>query len=146
MNTSRFLMPIFVGIIVRNNNQILLMKRSHNTTNGGTYAFAGGGVDGNETIPAAAIREAKEELGITIQEKDLKFVHVIHVKTKENVEIIVFFYETQVWQGTPSIMEPDKCDELLWVDEHQLPQPMLATHSQVLRMVNNNIIISNIGL
>ncbi|MDP3788040.1 MAG: NUDIX domain-containing protein [Candidatus Chromulinivorax sp.] len=146
MSTERFQMTAFVGIIVRQGDQILLMKRSQSTTNGGKYACAGGGVDGGETIAAAAIRESQEELGITIAEQDLKFVHVIHVKTERNTELIVFFYETTQWTGNPSIMEPDKCDELIWVDEHQLPTLMLATHKQVLAMIKKNIMISDIGL
>lgn len=146
MSTERFQMTVFVGIIVRQGNQILLMKRSQSTTNGGTYAFAGGGVDGGETIAAAAIRESQEELGITIAEKDLKFVHVIHAKTANNIEFIVFFYEATRWAGNPSIMEPHKCDELIWVDDHQLPTPMLASHKQVLDMMQQNIMISDIGL
>lgn len=144
-NPERFQMAVFVGIIVRQGDQILLMKRSQATTNGGTYACAGGGVDGGETIVAAAIRESQEELGITIAEQDLKFVHAIHAKTEKKNEFIVFFYETTRWTGNPSIMEPHKCDELVWVDEHQLPTPMLASHKQVLDMVKQNIMISDIG-
>ncbi len=144
--SDRFQMAVFVGIIVRQGNQILLMKRSQATTNGGTYAFAGGGVDGSETIAAAAIRESQEELGITIMEKDLKFAHVMHVKTENNVEFIVFFYETTAWTGMPAIMEPDKCDELIWAHEHQLPTPMLPTHLQALTMMQQNITLSEFGL
>lgn len=146
MITQRFAMLVYVGIILRKGNQILLMKRSQSIINGGLYAFPGGGVDGSETIAAATIRESYEELGITINTTDLKFAHAIHVKTDKNIEYIAFYYEATEWQGNPSIMEPDKCDELSWFDCDKLPSPMLATNEQALNMIKQNITLSEFGL
>jgi 8-oxo-dGTP diphosphatase len=145
MSTERFHMSVYVGIILRKGNQILLMKRSKSVINGGLYAFPGGGVDGLETLTTATIRESREELGVIIDAKNLKFVHALHVKTEKNVEYVAFFYENTTWLGPPCIMEPDKCDELAWFNLNELPKPMTQTHMQVLTMVDQNKFLSEFG-
>ena len=85
IHSERFKMPVYVVIIVRQEeNKILLMKRSKSVINGGLYAFPGGGVDGSETLMNAIIRESKEELGIILAEEYVNFVHTMHVKTEKN--------------------------------------------------------------
>lgn len=145
VSTERFTMPIYVGIILRKDNQILLMKRSQSVISGGLYAFPGGGVDGSETLTAATIRESREELGVIIDVKDLTFVHALHVKTEKNIEYIAFFYETSTWLGEPCVMEPDKCDEVAWFNLDTLPEPMTQTHIQVLTMLDQNTFLSEFG-
>lgn len=137
MNTKRFGMEVYTTIILRKDQQVLIMKRNINLTLGGYYAFPGGGVDGSEPISNAAVREAYEELGVIINPEDLSFVHVTHVKTEHNTEYINFFFQTSVWQGTPSIMEPDKCDELIWCNVHELPAMLAQSHAVALLHTDN---------
>jgi 8-oxo-dGTP diphosphatase len=145
IETERFKMTVYVIIIVRKENKILLMKRSQSVINGGLYAFPGGGVDGSETLMHAIIRESKEELGIILAEESVHFVHTMHVKTEKNGEFIAFYFETSTYDGNPSIMEPDKCDELAWFDRHALPQPMINTHEHALNMIDQKIVFSEFG-
>ena len=142
MKKARFTLSIFSTIILRKNEQILLMKRPEQALSGGLYAFPGGGMDGKETVTTATIREASEELGITITPRDLHFMHVMHIKTDSSSEYINFFFETDVWTGTPSIMEPDKCDELTWFDTDDLPEPIMPTHKKVLELMSKKIYFS----
>ncbi len=142
---ERFKMTVYVIIIIRQENKILLMKRSQSVINGGLYAFPGGGVDGSETLMNAIIRESKEELGIILAEEHVKFVHTMHVKTENNGEYIAFYFETSTWIGQPSIMEPDKCDELAWFDRDALPQPIINTHQHALDMIDQKIVFSEFG-
>ncbi len=144
-NSKRFKMPIYVVIILRKEDKILLMKRSQSVINGGLYAFAGGGVDGSETLIDATIRESLEELGIAIQPQDLNFVHTMHVKTETNGEYIGFYFQTSTWTGEPSIMEPDKCDELAWFTHDNLPHPMIESHKHALNMIDKKIVFSEFG-
>jgi|SRR3989339_156768 len=144
-HSERFKMPVYVVIILRKDNQFLLMKRSQSVINGGLYAFPGGGVDGSETLITAAIRESQEELGITLQPEDLTFVQVMHVKTEKNGEYIGFYFQASSWTGQPTIMEPDKCDELAWFDYDALPEPMIQTHDQVLKQIDQNIVFNEFG-
>lgn len=60
--------------LIRNENgwSILFTKRSENlAAHSGQIAFPGGSVEGNETLEAAAVREAQEEVGIPPQNVEL---------------------------------------------------------------------------
>ena len=68
---------------------------------------------------AAAAREAEEEVGIKIGAGDMAFSTVIH--RMEEDERVDFFVHVHQWTGEPVNAEPDKCDDLCWVDVNRLP-------------------------
>ena len=63
---------ITIIIIENNDNKYLVQKTSKEK--GNNYAFTGGHVTYNETSENAIIREVKEELGIDISKKRIKYV------------------------------------------------------------------------
>ena len=68
---------------------------------------------------AAAAREAEEEVGVKIKPGDMTFSTVMHrIEEEERVD---FFVHVHRWQGEPFNAEPEKCDDLCWVDIDQLP-------------------------
>ena len=145
MTTERFKMSVYVSVVLIRNGKILLLKRSKHKVCGGLYAFPGGGVDGNEPVTTAAIREAQEEIGIKIDKQDLQFVHVFHFKRNEETEYINFFFVVQRWHGEPINNEPDKSDEIRWFDFQFLPEKMLDIHQHVFLMIQQNILFSEYG-
>src|ERR1700730_2512396 len=54
-----------IGVIVRNDRQLLLMRRS-NSHGAGTWSSPGGHLEYGETPEACALRETLEETGVTI--------------------------------------------------------------------------------
>jgi 8-oxo-dGTP pyrophosphatase MutT (NUDIX family) len=68
---------------------------------------------------AAAAREAAEETGIRIGSADVSFSSVMH--RKDGDERVDFFVHVEHWQGEPLNAEPEKCDELRWVNVDELP-------------------------
>ena len=67
----------------------------------------------------AAAREAQEEVGVRIEPGDMTFSTVMHrIEEEERVD---FFVQVRQWDGEPFNAEPDKCDDLRWVNIHQLP-------------------------
>jgi len=59
--------------------KILLHRRQNTGYQDGKWDIAGGGhVDDGETAKTALSRECKEELGITVKNEDLTFVHLSH--------------------------------------------------------------------
>lgn len=36
---------------------------------------------------------------------------------------LAMFFIASVWNGTPKVMEPDKCDQLDWFHPDELPTP-----------------------
>ena len=138
MATDRFLMPVYCAVILRKGQSVLLMKRGQSVIFGGYYGLPGGGVDGFESVTAATIREIYEELGVVVQEKDLHFMNVQHVKTERNTEYVVFFFQATQWVGQLAIMEPEKCDELMWFDIDALPANLVPSHQQAFALVEES--------
>ena len=111
--------PVTVHLFFFRNNQILLLRRFNTGFRDGEYSVPAGHLDGGETVMQAAVREAEEETGVQIAEIDMTFSTVMH--RIEDDERVDFFVEVHNWQGEPFNAEPEKCDDLRWVDIHTLP-------------------------
>lgn len=116
---NRYTMPVAVHLFLIKNNQILLLRRYNTGYEDGNYSVPAGHVDGNESYIKAMIREAKEELGITITPNNLNPIQVMHRKSDD--ERIDYFFSADFWSGEIENMEPNKCDELKWCDITDLP-------------------------
>jgi ADP-ribose pyrophosphatase YjhB (NUDIX family) len=146
MKRERFKIGPYVALILRKNDTILLIRRYKTENWNGFYACAGGGVDGNEPITQAMIREAREELGITLHKENLRVVHVLHTKERDgDTETVGFFLEATVWSGEPQNMEPHKHDDLAWFPVHKLPQNTMPALKHVMAQVQQNIFYSEFG-
>ncbi len=116
--------------IVRNGDKILLGMKKKGFGSGKINGF-GGKVEQNETVENAAVRELREESGLTANtvkkhaELTFKFPH------KEEWNQVVHVYVTDSWTGSPvesDEMAPEWFDlekipyQKMWVDdEHWLP-------------------------
>lgn len=70
------------------------------------------------------VREAHEEIGITIRADELDFQLVQHRWCDDpgNPHArIGFYFIARSWIGEPSNMEPNKCDDLTWFPLDELP-------------------------
>jgi 8-oxo-dGTP diphosphatase len=68
------------------------------------------------------IREAKEEIGIDIDPKDITLAHAsFRPKHDDTGDRVDYFFNVSVWQGEVTNMEPGKCDDLKWVLPTELP-------------------------
>ena len=145
MAKKRFKLVTFASLILRKEKKILLIRRYNTGFDDGFYAFAGGGVDGDEPNTSAVMREANEELGITLKKEDLKVVHALHIKSINGGEYVQFFMQANKWEGEPKIMEPNKCDDVKWFSLDALPQNIMPSVKSVIEHVNNNIFYSEFG-
>jgi ADP-ribose pyrophosphatase YjhB (NUDIX family) len=146
MTQERFKMIVYTAIILHKKEKILLIRRSNTGRFDGFYAVPGGGVDGNEPVTQALIREAHEEIGITIKKENLRVVHVLHDRHRESgKEFIGFYIEAIEWEGEPQNMEPNKHDEVVWIDENALPKNLLDALRHVLEMIRKDIFYSEYG-
>lgn len=111
-----------VYLIMKQNGKALFMHRISGYLSGADM-LPGGGVEERESPLKATVREAREELGIEINEQDLQPVHIMsrgpHDDTGPRVD---YFFEVTVWEGEPENLEPHKCDELRWYDLNDLPE------------------------
>ncbi|WP_280409607.1 NUDIX domain-containing protein, partial [Nocardia brasiliensis] len=76
--------------------------------------------------PAAAVREANEEIGVHIDPADLRHVHTAHVIGSGHEPRLGLFFEVRTWRGELANREPDKCYELRWFPLDDLPADIIA--------------------
>lgn len=132
-----------VHLFITQDNQILLLRRYNTGYEDGNYSVVAGHLNGGEKIIAAAIREAKEEVGINIREKDIEIVQMMH-RIAEN-ERIDFFVTVSSWQGKITNNEPDRCDDLSWFPLDQLPENTIPYVRQAIKNYQANIPFSSFG-
>lgn len=135
--------PVTVHLFFFRENQILLSRRYNTGYADGQYSVPAGHLDGGETVIAAAQREAREEIGVRIELQDLEFSSVLH--RLEGEERIDFFVQVYKWEGEPANEEPDKCDEIRWVDVNQLPTNTIPYIRQALNNHRRGIKFSEFG-
>ena len=120
-----------VHMIISKDDKILLQKRKGSKLWPGYYALPAGHIDEGENQYDALVREAKEELGITIDIKDIINSYVVlrrnyfKIDGKQLEPYIDYYFEINNYKGTPKIIEKDKCDELLWASIDNLPDPFI---------------------
>jgi len=143
MKKERFKLVSSVCLLLRKDDKVLLQLRRNTGWCDGCYASVGGGIEKNETALKAVVREAKEEIGITLQEQDLKVVHVLHFKLGH--EGISFFIEATKWQGDPCLLEPEKCRNLSWFAVDDLPKNSVVFLPSIFKKINKRILYSEYG-
>ena len=120
-----------VHMIISKDNKILLQKRKGSKLWPGYYALPAGHIDEGETQFDALVREAKEELGIKLDPKDIINSYVVlrrnffEIDGKQLEPYIDYYFEVKEYDGVPEIIEKDKCDELIWADLDNLPEPFI---------------------
>ena len=119
----------------KNAEEILLQKRQNTGYMDGKYdTGCSGHLEPNESIMTALIREAKEELGIVLQEEDLKLASVVHDFPDNYIR---FFFKATNYEGVPTIMEPEKCSELIWVPTNNLPEDTIFHIKSTIENISN---------
>jgi len=106
--------------ILRQNGKIAFLLRTRTGWMNGYYTLPSGRVHVGEQPVAAAAREAKEEIDVTIDQKELVFTHLMHYSGKD--EYIYIFFEAQKWQGKPINAEPKVHGNLAWFSLDELPE------------------------
>ena len=112
--------PVGVHVLfARDDGTVLLMRRAGTGFFDGLYILPGGHLEPGESIVETACRESLEELGVVVEPGGLIHQGVVHRLSDTNR--IDFFVLATRWRNTPRIMEPDKCDDLVWCMRAALP-------------------------
>lgn len=108
-----------------------MMRRQNTGWSDGLYSLPAGHIDGSESARTAMIREANEEVGISIKPEDLSFALIVHRNSPDR-EYIDFYFVVEDWQGEPYNAEPDKCDDLRWSDIDKIRGDIIPNVKQAL--------------
>ena len=143
MGKEKFLASIYL-IIKNNEGKILLQRRQGTKLWPGFLALPAGHVDEGENVYDAAIREAREELSITITKQDIIDSFVVNRRNKSLSPYFDVYFEISSYKGQIKINEPEKCSELKWVDINNLPNDMIDFEIDAIRNRQRNIMFSTI--
>jgi 8-oxo-dGTP pyrophosphatase MutT (NUDIX family) len=137
-----------VYLVLTENNRILPSRRYNTGFQDGRYSLPAGHLDGREeTLMQAMVRETREEIGVKIEPENLELIHVMHRKQTEPTDErrINLFFRASKWEGEPRIMEPDRCDDLRWVNPNRLPRNTISYVKQAIECVRNRLFYSEYG-
>jgi 8-oxo-dGTP diphosphatase len=133
---DRFTSVIDVHVILRRAGRILLLRRAGNVYASGQFCLPSGHLEEGEHILDAAVREAKEETGITLDPAAMSLALSIHQRNAASTHTrIGFAFEPSHWDGEPVIGEPAKCSQLLWADPSNLPPDTVEYTAAIIRAV-----------
>lgn len=128
-----------VHIIIRHGDDILLVLRSATGYEDGKYCLPSGHVEEGESFSAAAVREAREEVGLELNQNDVGFIYLQHrlaINELGEPEVwIDAFFDAGSWRGEPTNAEPDKHSQVAWCDTEGLPENMMASHRFALERI-----------
>jgi ADP-ribose pyrophosphatase YjhB (NUDIX family) len=123
--------------------RVLLLRRFNTGYEDGSYSVVAGHVEAGESLTRAAMREAGEEVGVTLLPADLEVVHVMH--RKANDERVDFFLAVRRWAGEISNCEPNKCDDLSWRRLDDLPSNIIPYVRHALACFQCGQVFSEFG-
>lgn len=131
------LIPAAYVVLLRG-PEVLLQQRQNTGYMDGHWSFsAAGHVERGETVYAAAVREAHEELGVRVVEADLEPLCTIHRQQKERAggQRVDFFFVTTTWTGEPTVQEPERSGGIRWAPLAALPEPLVPVDAIALEML-----------
>jgi len=109
-------------VLVNKEGKILVGKRTGKHVP--RYSIPGGHLELGETFEHGAIRELKEEFDLDIKNpKVIGVTNNLETYESEGLHYISVVLLVTEYEGELKIMEPDKCEEWLWSEPKNLPEP-----------------------
>lgn len=130
-----------VGVMIFNERgELLMTKRGQACKNErGCWEVPGGSIEFGETMAEAAVREAKEEIGVDVIVEH-QLLAIDHLIPNEHQHWVTTPFLVRVKRGqTPTIQEPEKCDGLGWFAVDDLPSPLSITTKLNLKVYRHHL-------
>lgn len=112
---------IAAHVILRDGDKIAMLLRKNTDWMNDHWGLLAGKVEKNESFVQAAIREAKEEGGVTLTAGQLRPVLFAHIHDGSDGWISAVFEVTE-WQGEAYNAEPHVHETLKWFDINEVPE------------------------
>jgi 8-oxo-dGTP pyrophosphatase MutT (NUDIX family) len=137
--TSRFRVVPAAYVVLRQGTEVLLQLRSGTGYRDGYWACAAAGhVEAGESVVEAALREAREEIGVRISPADLVPLCAMHRTNGTGTPVderVDFFFTCTRFEGSPRLLEEHKAADLRWFDLAALPDPVVPHERRVLDLL-----------
>lgn len=110
-----------VGVIIRNGDRVLLMKRQ-NSHGDGNWSMPGGHLEYGESPQECAMREAEEEVGVQIT--DLTFRAITNdIFEEEGKHYVTIWMEGKYVSGEARVNSAREMSAIGWFSWSALPAP-----------------------
>ena len=139
---DRVISRITVHLILRAEWKVLLARRFLTRDERGNYGLIFTDLETGETLTEALIREAREAIGIVLDPKDLRLVHVMHRQVENALDV---FFLARSWSGEPLNLDPEKYDDLSWYEISRLPELMVRYVKIALMYARDDVPYSEFG-
>jgi ADP-ribose pyrophosphatase YjhB (NUDIX family) len=143
MDQRRARFVVAVHLFLVREGSVLLLRRRNTGFADGSYSVVAGHLDGGEQVVAGTVREAREEVGITLDPADLHVVGVVHRLADD--ERIDFFLAAETWRGQIRNAEPGKCDEIAWFPLDRLPENLVPYVARALQNYRRGVWFDSFG-
>ncbi len=117
-----------IGVIITQEDQVLLMKR-RNAHGDGTWSTPGGHLEYGESLEECVIRETKEKIGITIT--DVTFLAITNDVFEGQHNITIWMAGRYV-SGEPTMDAADEMSVVGWFSWDALPEPLFSSFENLL--------------
>lgn len=137
MVSGRFALSAAVYAILRDGPRVLMLRRAGTSFREGQLSLPAGHLDGGEDAVTGLLRELREEVAVATTASDCRLALLLHsaADNADDQEYLHLFFLVDQWTGQPSIAEPDKCSELVWVDQSALPTDVVDYVAEALRAI-----------
>ena len=104
--------------IMNSKNQMLVTQRHPDKKAGGQWEFTGGGVLAGETTLTAAVREVKEELGISLNESELS----LHEVYKHKNYFMDIYVVRKDFDAEDIVLDTNEVVDWTWLAKEEIEQ------------------------
>lgn len=141
MKNERYKIKIACYMIIFVDDKLLLMKRQGSGFHDGKFSVPSGHLESGETPLEAAARETFEETNLTVTEAEFSSVIYRRVENIPNDDYVDFFFVCRSFTGTPKIMEPNKCSEIILAEIDELQEISMVPYVElaIRNMLNENL-------
>ena len=108
--------PRIAAAIIVDEGKVLLVRRRVAEGNL-SWQFPAGAIEDGETPGQAAVRETREETGLTVAESE-----ILGQRVHPNTGRIMVYVACEVLAGDATIGDPDELTEVAWSGRDELPQ------------------------
>jgi mutator protein MutT len=120
---------IAVGVLVGTDGRVLMMQRGAAARDEqGRWCFAGGMMEAGESATEAVVRELLEELGVTVD--PYKQLATLRSETENHTCVTELFACRVLGNGEPQNLEPEKCEQIAWIEVSEVPAMDLASYAK----------------
>jgi 8-oxo-dGTP diphosphatase len=120
-------------VLVSPTGEVLFRQRPHPNCRDGLWDLPCCQLEAGESVLAALIRHARETIGVTIDEENAQFAHIMH--SSSDGGRLVLFFVVQRWAGKATNLEPDAYSEVGWFPLSTLPYDLVSSCRAALEWI-----------